>query len=98
MHRALACAASCLYLIGFAPGAAAQAPAENTLQQVITDYERWQRRVDPIAAGQEGDREALRRLPNPTPQAEQAARQELTTFGERLAAIDARDLSAESAL
>ena len=98
MHRALACAASSLYLIAFAPGAAAQAPAENSLQQVITDYERFQRLVDPIAAGQEGDREALRRLPDPTPQAEQAARKELATFGARLAAIPARDLSAESAL
>jgi uncharacterized protein (DUF885 family) len=96
--RAVACVVSCVYLIGFAPGAAAQAPAETTLQQAITDYERLQRRVDPIAAGREGDREALRRLPDATPQAEQAARKELTTLGERLAAIDARDLSPESAL
>jgi uncharacterized protein (DUF885 family) len=64
----------------------------------MTDYERLQRLVDPIAAGREGDREALRRLPDPTPQTEQAVRTELTTLGERLAAIDTRDLSAESAL
>jgi uncharacterized protein (DUF885 family) len=98
MHRALLGAVSCLYFIGFAPGAAAQAPGENLLQQLITDHERFQRRVDPIAAGQEGDSEALRRLPDPTPQAEQAARKELTTFGERLAAIDLRELSVESTL
>jgi uncharacterized protein (DUF885 family) len=72
--------------------------AETALQQVIGDYERLQRQIDPISAGQEGDREALRRLPDASPEAEQAQRKQLVAFGERLAAIDARQLSAESVL
>jgi uncharacterized protein (DUF885 family) len=65
---------------------------------VIADYERFQRQYDPLSAGAEGDREALRRLPDATPEAEQAQRKELVAFGERLGAIDARRLSGESAL
>jgi uncharacterized protein (DUF885 family) len=72
--------------------------ADQSLQRVIADYERFQRQYDPLSAGAEGDREALRRLPNATPEAEQAQRKELVAFGERLGAIDARQLSGESAL
>ncbi len=72
--------------------------ADESLQRVIADYERFQRQYDPLSAGAEGDREALRRLPDATPEAEQAQRKELVAFGERLGAIDARQLSGESAL
>jgi uncharacterized protein (DUF885 family) len=72
--------------------------ADESLQRVIADYERFQRQYDPLSAGAEGDREALRRLPDATPEAEQAQRQQLVAFGERLGAIDARQLSGESAL
>jgi uncharacterized protein (DUF885 family) len=72
--------------------------ADESLQRVIADYERFQRQYDPLSAGAEGDREALRRLPDATPEAEQAQRKELVAFGERLGAIDARRLSGESAL
>jgi uncharacterized protein (DUF885 family) len=72
--------------------------ADDSLQRVIADYERFQRQYDPLSAGAEGDREALRRLPDATPEAEQAQRKELVAFGERLGAIDARQLSGESAL
>ena len=54
--------------------------AESTLQQVIADYERFQRQVDPVTAGQEGDREALRRLPDVRPAAEQAQRKQLVAI------------------
>ncbi len=40
----------------------------------------------------------MRRLPDATPEAEQAQRKELVAFGERLGGIDARQLSGESAL
>jgi uncharacterized protein (DUF885 family) len=80
-----------------APHADAQT-ADESLQRVIADYERLQRQYDPLSAGAEGDREALRRLPDPTPQAEQAQRKELVAFGERLGKVDARQLSGESAL
>jgi uncharacterized protein (DUF885 family) len=72
--------------------------ADESLQRVIADYERFQRQYDPLSAGSEGDREALRRLPDASPEAEQAQRKELVAFGERLGRIDARQLSGESAL
>jgi uncharacterized protein (DUF885 family) len=72
--------------------------ADESLQRVISDFERFQRQYDPLSAGQEGDREALRRLPDATPEAEQAQRKELVAFDERLGRIDTRQLSGESAL
>jgi uncharacterized protein (DUF885 family) len=70
--------------------------AEDSLQQVIADYERFIRELDPISAGQEGDRAALRRLPDVRPEAEDAQRQRLTSFSQRLAKIDAARLAGES--
>ena len=55
--------AACLALVLFVLHAQAQT-ADPALQQVIADYERLQRQTDPISAGAEGDREALRRLPD----------------------------------
>jgi len=72
--------------------------AESSLQQIIADYETFNRQVDPLSAGAEGDREALRRLPDVRPEAEQADRKQLVVFGERLAKIDAQQLSGEAAL
>jgi len=75
----------------------AQTPDES-LQRVIADFERFQRQYDPISAGQEGDREALRRLPDATPEADQAQRKALVALSERLAKIDAQQLAGESAV
>jgi uncharacterized protein (DUF885 family) len=72
--------------------------AESSLQQIIADYETFNRQVDPLSAGAEGDREALRRLPDVRPETEQADRKQLVVFGERLAKIDAQQLSGEAAL
>lgn len=72
--------------------------AETSLQQVIADFERFSRQVDPITAGQEGDRDALRRLPDARPEAEQEQHKQLVAFAERLAKIDAQQLSGEAAL
>jgi uncharacterized protein (DUF885 family) len=90
-------ALSCVTLALIALHAGAQTP-DAALQQVIADFERFQRQVDPLGAGAEGDREALRRLPDARPEAEQAQRKDLVAFGERLAKIDARQLTGESAL
>lgn len=82
-------------------GAFAQAEtssAETALAAVIADYERLDKQADPLTAGQEGDREALRRLPDVRPETEAALRQDLIAIGKRLAAIDKRQLAAESAL
>ncbi len=72
--------------------------AEESLQRVIADFERFQRHYDPLSAGQEGDREAPRRLPDASPEADQNQRKELVAFDERLAKIDAVQLSSDSAL
>jgi uncharacterized protein (DUF885 family) len=72
--------------------------AESSLQQIIADYETFSRQLDPLSAGAEGDRAALRRMPDVRPEAEQADRKQLVAFGERLAKVDARPLSAEAAL
>jgi len=72
--------------------------AETALAAVIADHERLSRAVDPISAAVEGDREALRRLPDVRPETLAAYRKDLTALGERLAAIDAKQLSADSVL
>ena len=95
--RHLARALACLSLALMAVQAGAQT-AESSLQQIIADYETFNRQVDPLSAGAEGDREALRRLPDVRPEAEQADRKQLVVFGERLAKIDAQQLSGEAAL
>ena len=86
-----------LSLVFLALHAGAQT-ADESLQRVIADFERFQRQYDPLSAGSEGDREALRRLPDASPEAEQAQRKELVALSERLGKIDARQLSGESAL
>lgn len=72
--------------------------ADSALTAVIADYEKFQRKVDPITAGQEGDREALRRLPDVRPQAEAAQLEELKAFRQRLAGIDVAQLGPDPAL
>ena len=95
MHRTIRAFAWSLVFVALHAGAQT---ADESLQGVIADYERFQRQYDPLSAGAEGDREALRRLPDARPEAEQAQRKELVAFGERLGKIDARQLSGESAL
>ena len=91
--RTLFC--SSLVLVALQSGAQT---ADESLQRVIADFERFQRRYDPISAGQEGDREALRRLPDATPETDQAQRKDLVALSERLAKIDAQQLAGESAV
>jgi len=90
-------AVACLSLLLPALQAGAQT-AESSLQQVIADFEHLSRTVDPIAAGQEGDRAALRRLPDVSRAAELAYRAEFAFLAERLAKVDAQQLSADAAL
>jgi uncharacterized protein (DUF885 family) len=72
--------------------------AEQTLAAIIAEHEKLERRADPISAGQEGDREALRRLPDVRPEIEQAQARELAAIAARLKRIDPGALSSESAL
>ncbi len=73
----------------------AYAQSSPALQGVIADFEAYERRENPIAAGQEGDRAALSRLPETTPAANARRRAALEAFRGRLAAIPAAGLAGE---
>lgn len=77
--------------------ALAQSP-EASLSALIDEYEQLIRKDDPVSAGQEGDREALRRLPDVRPETQQAIARQLKGIGERLATIDVSGLSEDAAL
>ncbi|MBB6092156.1 uncharacterized protein (DUF885 family) [Povalibacter uvarum] len=79
-------------------GQAQQNAAEIELARALADYERIDRTIDPITSGSEGDREALRRWPDVSPQFEKRMSDELAAVGKRLDAIDAGQLSQESGL
>jgi uncharacterized protein (DUF885 family) len=85
-------------------GATAAAPGfardndRAELAAVAAAYEAWSRAADPIIAGFEGDPDALRRLPDVTPQALARDRARLLSFQRRLARIDPASLSDEQAL
>ena len=87
---------TCVTLAGAAPPQANG--AEAALRTVIADYEQLERIADPITAGFDGDREALRRLPDVRPQTEEKRRRDLQSIGKRLSDIDATQLSEASAL
>jgi len=75
-----------------------EATAEGALAEVIADYERLDREIDPITAGQEDDLTALSRLPDVSPRALADYRERLTALRARLTRIEPRTLSEESAL
>jgi len=75
--------------------AVAQEAGLNTL---IDEYEQLIRKDDPVSAGQEGDREALRRLPDVRPEIQQAIAKQLKSLGERLAAVNTSGLSEDATL
>ncbi len=72
--------------------------AEAALASAISGYEQLLKLADPVTAGLDGDRDALRRLPDPRRDTEVARSRELANIGARLAQIDAGALSAASAL
>lgn len=76
----------------------AQTSAEATLTTLIGEYEQLIRKDDPISAGQEGDRDALRRLPDARPETQQANGKQLKSIAERLSRIDAAQLPDAAAL
>lgn len=60
---------------------------------IVADFEAYERREDPYTAGSEGDRDALARLPEITPEADARRRAALEAFRTRLAALDATSLA-----
>lgn len=79
-------------------GPAAAQDAGAAFSAVVRDFEAYERANDPISAGFEGDRAALARLPDPSPAADATRKAALEGLKTRLAAIDARGLSAATAL
>jgi uncharacterized protein (DUF885 family) len=72
--------------------------SERALAGVVADYDRLLKQIDPVTAGLDGDREALRRLPDPRRETEISRGRELAGMRERLAGIPRAELSADSAL
>lgn len=72
--------------------------AEKALAAVISGHERLSRELDPISAGQEGDRKALRRWADVRPNAVADAQRALIELRQQLQAIDSTQLSASSEL
>jgi uncharacterized protein (DUF885 family) len=98
LRRALALSVSLCLVCVVAMAQSSRPPAELDLQQVIAAYDALEKQRDPITAGQDGDREALRRLPDPRRETELAMRQNWSKLRARLASLDSSSLSADSAL
>lgn len=80
------------------PLPAGQAPgAEPEWAAIVADWERFERFESPIAAGLEGDRDALRRLPDVTPEADARRLAALREFEARLRRLDATTLPPDAA-
>lgn len=91
MIRSVAALALCAVL--FAGPAQSQTQGNPQLAAVIAAYERLDQRLDPITAGSEGMRDALRRLPDASRETELASRGELQTLMTQLQAVPAQGLS-----
>ena len=96
--RGLVLAFLMLSAAGPAFAAPTVAAAPRALDALIADYESWTLSDDPFEAGRRGDRDALARLPDPTPAADARRRAALSGFRERLARIPASRLGPEAAL
>ena len=80
--------------------AAAQSGAsavQSSWDAVVADWEAFERKEDPYTAGGEGDRDALRRLPEITREADARRLSALKTFRSRLDAVDVTALPPEAA-
>ncbi len=77
---------------------AAESTGDDPLTAVIAEYERLLKQLDPISAGQEGDREALRRWPDAGVETATRTREVLERLARQLSKIDATQLEAESSL
>ena len=77
------------------PSLAHAAATPDSLSAILSDYEAFDRRVDPIGAGSNGDREALSRLPDDSPAAVAENRIALEAFKRRLSALQSTRLTGE---
>ena len=75
-----------------------QCRIDDTLDTLIADFEQAEISGDPISAGQEGDRQALRKLPNVSPEGAKSFEAITTSFIRRHAALSSRPMSGEKRL
>jgi uncharacterized protein (DUF885 family) len=78
--------------------AKAAGPAPAALQALIADYDRYSREIDPVSAGLEGDRAALRRWPDDSQPAVARRKAELAGFKAQLGALKSARLGPEDEL
>jgi len=97
MIRALVIGAAALLAVSSTP-AFSQARVNSRLAAAMAAYERIDRAYDPLTSSSEGDRAALRRLPDASREAELAYRDQLIALKGQLARIDVRGLRGEDAL
>ena len=75
-----------------------QCRIDDTLDALIADFEQSEILGNPISAGKEGDREALRRLPNVSPEGAKQYETITTEFIRRHAALSTRPMSGDKRL
>jgi len=86
IRQMVACAA--LFVVAASgPVLAQQQQGNAQLAAVISSFEQLQRRVDPLTAGGEGDRAALRRLPDASPEAQAALKRDLVALRTQLSQV-----------
>lgn len=88
----------CAALLAASTPAFSQARGNSRLASVVSAYEQFARRADPLTSSSEGDRAALRRLPDASREAELAQRAELVTLRTQLERVPTRGLNDEDAL
>ena len=71
---------------------------DDSLDALIADFEQMEITGNPISAGQEGDRAALRKLPDVSPEGAEEFKRITTEFIKRHAALAARPMSGEKRL
>ena len=74
------------------------ATPHESLNKLVNDYDAFDRQVDPISAGQDGDRASLSRWPDDSPASLAAQKQTLTSLKARLVAIPPSGLDANDSL
>lgn len=98
MGRFAATAFATLLLSVSSASAQQEDQAEHALAAVIADHEVLNRDLDPISAGQEGDRRALTRWPDVSTQAGEASVAAMRKLLDRLQEIDPAQLAPSSEL
>ncbi|WP_135211756.1 DUF885 domain-containing protein [Vitreimonas flagellata] len=83
---------------GLAGSSLAQTRGNTRVAAAMAAYERIDRQSDPVTSASEGDRAALRLLPNVSPEADATELAELQTLLTQVERIDARRLRGEDSL